>query len=896
MAPSSTDDKAAGGDETTKNSAVNKKRSSGEASTVSNTNNNANKRAKRSTSSSPTSSTSSSSNNVRVVARLRPLSSKEVNESSREAIHVVPTIAATTGTTLRIDSTFGGRSATTNNSPKTFEYDGVFGPNTAQEDLYQHTIGDMVRTNIYKGYNLTGMAYGQTGSGKTYSMGTEGGAAVVDTEEEPTDASGTIPPPAPSDGIIPRAVYDLFDQRQSMPNGPERVTVELSYLEIYNEEARDLLAPGLSDATAVVPLQIRDSRENGGGVVVQNLSKKVVTSPKDVATLMNQAANQRATASTAMNAVSSRSHAICTLYVTIAPPTTSNNTSAEVLEDDAEDGADGKADDSAKDDDALQLAVIKAKLTLVDLAGSERIKRTGAEGKRLKEGININKGLFVLGQCVSALSELGQQGKSASSAFIPYRDSKLTRLLQDSLGGNSKTVMVACISPADSNVDESINTLRYASRTRNIQNAAVRNVVATGLSVAEASALRQENQRLQEQLTLAQAQVAKHKQQQEQQQIMSESTSNSCVTSKATRPKGLSIVTTDLEPPPASNNCSLSAQTMLQQLQQASKYESTIASLETKIELLEEEQQSWANESLSANTRADKWQMRYEQLAKVAQEQGVTVPSLDSTATLKYTNDDDTTEDDDDNSDANNTSETLVVRLRKQIETLKQDLREALADANLARATAAAIIAGNGDLSSITADQLADNNKDTTDDDDNDSNVDIATRDAEKEAQQAMTAELLAMSGSIEKKEAMALQLCKERETMRSLFENAVKSLQEELETLSAEKDQLIMQVKETESRKKPSSKKKDGPSSNNNEDAKRMKTRVTELETRIKALRQKEAEHKKSLKLREVAEKKIEDLNKQITADKKRRADLQKHLKNQQKENRAQQLQGMSS
>ena len=220
------------------------------------------------------------------------------------------------------------------------------------------------------------------------------------------------------DGIIPRAVHDVFGYMNQITCGAERVKVQLSYLEIYNEEARDLL----SEDPSPPDLQIRDS---GGDVVVQNLSLHNVTSPMEVASLMESAADKRSTAATLMNAVSSRSHAICTLHVRIAP---------------LPDQADAEEE-------------ITAKLTLVDLAGSERAKKTGAQGTRLKEGININKGLFVLGQVVSSLAELGQQTGSSdsSSIYVKYRDSKLTRLLQDSLGGEYfldfvYTLMSLCIS------------------------------------------------------------------------------------------------------------------------------------------------------------------------------------------------------------------------------------------------------------------------------------------------------------------------------------------------------------------------------------------------------------------------------------------------------------------
>lgn len=192
-----------------------------------------------------------------------------------------------------------------------------------------------------------------------------------------------------------------------MDNGAQRVKVEMSYLEIYNEEAKDLL----TDDPNPPDLHIRENKTEG--VVVQNLSRHIVSSRKNIADLMESAWGRRATASTAMNEVSSRSHAICTIHIAISPPLASDGTES-ICED-----------------------KINAKLTLVDLAGSERVKKTGAEGARLKEGININKGLFVLGQVVSALAEIEQQSGSSesSSIHVKYRDSKLTRLLQDSLGG-----------------------------------------------------------------------------------------------------------------------------------------------------------------------------------------------------------------------------------------------------------------------------------------------------------------------------------------------------------------------------------------------------------------------------------------------------------------------------
>jgi hypothetical protein len=234
--------------------------------------------------------------------------------------------------------------------------------------------------------------------------------------------------------------------------------VELSYLEIYNEEIRDLMCSNNdnNNSNGGSDLKIRETLN--GEVYVSGLSARPVKSPQEIGKFMEEASQRRVVASTKMNAVSSRSHAICVLRIQ------------------------GVLEDSTK---------FSAKLTLVDLAGSERIKKTQASGKRAAEGININKGLFVLGQVVSALSEQRPKYKRKP----PYRDSKLTRLLQDSLGGNSRTIMVACVSPADFNLDETVNTLRYATSARNIKNTATRNVIKS-LSPEEAAKLQRENQLL----------------------------------------------------------------------------------------------------------------------------------------------------------------------------------------------------------------------------------------------------------------------------------------------------------------------------------------------------------------------------------------------------------------
>ena len=199
-----------------------------------------------------------------------------------------------------------------------------------------------------------------------------------------TSGSERLTPPSKSEGVIGRAVYDLFATRNSLPNGHNRVKIEMSFLEIYNEQAIDLLSDDTTNNNNHSDLQVRDSKSEGG-VIVQNLKSYVVNSPRMVYELMEKAGSKRATGSTQMNSVSSRSHAICTLTVTIAPLEGGGSSATAVAA-----SASGESSIPSPRD------AMRAKLTLVDLAGSERVKRTGAEGARLKEGININKGKFVV--------------------------------------------------------------------------------------------------------------------------------------------------------------------------------------------------------------------------------------------------------------------------------------------------------------------------------------------------------------------------------------------------------------------------------------------------------------------------------------------------------------------
>ncbi|XP_078740661.1 LOW QUALITY PROTEIN: chromosome-associated kinesin KIF4-like, partial [Lampetra fluviatilis] len=265
---------------------------------------------------------------------------------------------------------------------------------------------------LRSGYNATVLAYGQTGSGKTFTMG---GAYSGDADPHST-------------GVIPRAVHALFRGVQS--RDAYEFAISVSYLEIYWDKIIDLLYVGKDRPL----LSVREDPKEG--IKVCGLTERVVASAEDMICCLEQGNLSRTVGATAMNAQSSCSHAIFTITIEQR----------------------GREDRESH---------CRSKLHLVDLAGSERAKRTKAVGDRLREGININRSLLALGNVISAL---GEEGAAWRAHHVPYRDSLLTRLLQDSLGGNSLTLMVACISSADSNLEETLNTLRYADRARKIKN------------------------------------------------------------------------------------------------------------------------------------------------------------------------------------------------------------------------------------------------------------------------------------------------------------------------------------------------------------------------------------------------------------------------------------------
>ncbi|KAK2116214.1 Chromosome-associated kinesin kif4a [Saguinus oedipus] len=316
---------------------------------------------------------------------------------------------------------------------KSFTYDFVFDPSTEQEEVFNTAVAPLIK-GVFKGYNATVLAYGQTGSGKTYSMG---GAYTAEQENEPTV------------GVIPRVIQLLFKEIDKKSDF--EFTLKVSYLEIYNEEILDLLCPSREKS------QINIREDPKEGIKIVGLTEKTVLVASDTVSCLEQGNNCRTVASTAMNSQSSRSHAIFTISIEQRKKSDKNSS-------------------------------FRSKLHLVDLSGSERQKKTKAEGDRLKEGININRGLLCLGNVISAL------GDDKKGGFVPYRDSKLTRLLQDSLGGNSHTLMIACVSPADSNLEETLNTLRYADRARKIKNKPIVNIDP---QTAELNHLKQQVQQLQ---------------------------------------------------------------------------------------------------------------------------------------------------------------------------------------------------------------------------------------------------------------------------------------------------------------------------------------------------------------------------------------------------------------
>nr|XP_015813848.2 kinesin-like protein KIF17 [Nothobranchius furzeri] len=335
------------------------------------------------------------SESVKVVVRCRPLNDREKALSSKMVLSM----------DLQHCQCFIEKPGAVDEPPKPFTFDGTYHIEQTTEQLYNEIAYPLVE-GVTEGYNGTIFAYGQTGSGKSFTM-----QGVSD--------------PAAQRGVIPRAFEHIFESIQCAEN--TKFLVRASYLEIYNEEVRDLLG---SDTKQRLELKEHPER----GVYVRDLSMHTVHSVGECERIVEQGWRNRAVGYTLMNKDSSRSHSIFTVHL-------------EICHTDA----------------AGQDHLRAGKLNLVDLAGSERQSKTGATGERLREATKINLSLSALGNVISALVD-------GRSKYVPYRDSKLTRLLQDSLGGSTRTLMIACISPADNNYEESLSTLRYANRAKSIQN------------------------------------------------------------------------------------------------------------------------------------------------------------------------------------------------------------------------------------------------------------------------------------------------------------------------------------------------------------------------------------------------------------------------------------------
>ncbi|GAN04848.1 kinesin, motor region protein [Mucor ambiguus] len=350
---------------------------------------------------------------VRVALRVRPFNEKELKETHQtdNLITFVP------GQPQQISI---------DQDRRHFTFDYVYPSHKSQADVYQSCIQPLF-DQFVNGYNATILAYGQTGSGKTYSMGT---STTADFSSEHV-------------GIVPRFADNLFDWikcQQNKPDNNTQYSVEVSFLELYNEDIIDLLSVNNKNASITI-------RENANGNITwSGVQEERIQGAADLLSCLSRGSTARTTASTDMNASSSRSHAIFSVSLTqhMNVSVENNDTIAKTLQ---------------------------SKFHFVDLAGSERLKKTNAVGDRAKEGISINSGLLALGNVISALGDESRRQQQ----HIPYRNSKLTRLLQDSLGGNSQTLMLACVSPADTNANETLSTLKYANRAKNITNTVVLN-------------------------------------------------------------------------------------------------------------------------------------------------------------------------------------------------------------------------------------------------------------------------------------------------------------------------------------------------------------------------------------------------------------------------------------
>ncbi|RVE62598.1 hypothetical protein OJAV_G00158620 [Oryzias javanicus] len=384
---------------------------------------------------------------VKVAVRVRPMNRREIELNTKCVVEMEDnqTVLHPPPSNVKGEN---------RKQPKVFAFDHCFWsmdesniPKYAGQEVVYKCLGEGILENAFQGYNACIFAYGQTGSGKSFSMMGNG--------EHP--------------GLIPRLCCSLFERVHKEANESHSFKIEVSYMEIYNEKVRDLLDPKGSRQS----LKVREHKVLGP--YVDGLSQLAVTSFEDIEVLMSEGNKSRTVAATNMNEESSRSHAVFSIIVTQTLFDLQSGNSGEKV----------------------------SKMSLVDLAGSERVSKTGAAGERLKEGSNINKSLTTLGCVISALAD--QSSGKGKPKFVPYRDSVLTWLLKDNLGGNSKTAMIATVSPAADNYEETLSTLRYADRAKRIVNHAVVNEDPNARIIRE---LREEVEKLRVQLSQAESMKA----------------------------------------------------------------------------------------------------------------------------------------------------------------------------------------------------------------------------------------------------------------------------------------------------------------------------------------------------------------------------------------------------
>ncbi|KAG0124383.1 P-loop containing nucleoside triphosphate hydrolase protein [Tuber indicum] len=411
----------------------------------------------------PTESNNSGGGNVRVVVRVRGFLPREIERGAANLIEMDPRNQSTTLHPPPPDSTKANARKVMDK--KVFTFDNSFWSFNRHDDHYADqddvydALGEEFLDHNFEGYHTCIFAYGQTGAGKSYSM--------MGTPEHP--------------GLIPRTCRDLFERIESNNSPSVNYSVRVSYFEVYNEHVRDLLVPRRDPPYY---LKVRESPTEGP--YIKDLTEVPVRGIAEVLKWMKMGDNSRTVASTRMNDTSSRSHAVFTLVLK----------------------------QIHHDIDTDETTERVARIRLVDLAGSERANSTGATGARLREGSNINKSLTTLGRVIAALADDPPQKRGGrKKEVVPYRDSILTWLLKDSLGGNSKTAMIACISPSD--YDETLSTLRYADQAKRIRTRAVVN--QDHLSSAERDAQIAEMQETIRALQISVSQVAMTKKQNDMQ-------------------------------------------------------------------------------------------------------------------------------------------------------------------------------------------------------------------------------------------------------------------------------------------------------------------------------------------------------------------------------------------